>query len=57
MLTRRQFSKLIVGSGLLASAFVDTGGKKRTGRQKLQHAATIRAGRLYVNHSEDSASL
>jgi hypothetical protein len=56
MLTRRQFCKLVAGSGLLASAFVGTGGKKRTGRQKLQRAATIRAGRLYLNRSEDSAS-
>jgi predicted amidohydrolase len=37
--------------------FVDTGGKKRTGRQKLQSAATIRDGRLYVNRSEDSANI
>ena len=33
--------------------FTDTDGKKRMGRQKLQSAATIRAGRLYVNRSED----
>jgi len=32
--------------------FADTDGKKRTGRQKLQSAATIRGGRLYVNRSE-----
>jgi dihydroorotase len=33
--------------------FMDSTGKKRTGRQKLQSAATIRAGKLYVNRSED----
>jgi dihydroorotase len=33
--------------------FDDTDGKKRTGRQKLQSVAAIRAGRLYVNRSED----
>jgi dihydroorotase len=37
--------------------FADTDGKKRTGRQKLQSAATIRGGRLYVNRSEDSANV
>jgi predicted amidohydrolase len=37
--------------------FADTDGKKRTGRQKLQSAATIRGGRLYVNRSEDSANI
>ena len=36
-----------------AFLFIDTDGKKRMGRQKLQSAATIRAGRLYVNRSED----
>jgi dihydroorotase len=34
--------------------FTDSTGKKRTGRQKLQSAAAIRAGKLYVNRSEDS---
>jgi dihydroorotase len=36
-------------------AFVlgDSTGKKRTGRQKLQSAATIRAGKTYVNRSDD----
>jgi dihydroorotase len=33
--------------------FADSTGRKRTGRQKLQSAATIRAGKLYVNRSED----
>jgi dihydroorotase len=33
--------------------FTDSTGKKRTGRQKLQSAAAIRAGKLYVNRSED----
>jgi predicted amidohydrolase len=37
--------------------FMDTDGKKRTGRQKLQSVAAIRAGRLYVNRSEDLASV
>ena len=36
-----------------AFLFMDTDGKRRTGRQKLQSASTIRAGRLYVNRSED----
>ena len=31
----------------------DSTGKKRTGRQKLQSAATIRAGKTYVNRSDD----
>jgi hypothetical protein len=46
MLTRRQFSKLIVGPGLLASG--------NLGRAS---AATIRGGRLYVNRSEDFANI
>jgi dihydroorotase len=33
--------------------FGDSTGKKRTGRQKLQSAATIRAGKAYVNRSDD----
>ena len=33
--------------------FTDSTGKKRAGRQKLQSAAAIRAGKLYVNRSED----
>jgi dihydroorotase len=33
--------------------FTDSTGKKRTGRQKLQSAAAIRAGKLYINRSED----
>lgn len=33
--------------------FDDTDGKKRTGGQKLQSVAAIRAGLLYVNRSED----
>jgi dihydroorotase len=33
--------------------FSDSTGKKRTGRQKLQSAAAVRAGKLYVNRSED----
>jgi len=33
--------------------FTDSTGKKRMGRQKLQSAAAIRAGKLYVNRSED----
>ena len=36
--------------------FMDTDGKSRTGRQKLQSVAAIRAGRLYVNRSEDLTS-
>jgi dihydroorotase len=31
----------------------DSTGKKRTGRQKLQSTATIRAGKTYVNRSDD----
>src|ERR1700682_3003 len=34
--------------------FTDSTGKKRTGKQKLQSAATVRAGKLYVNRSEDT---
>ena len=33
--------------------FTDSTGRKRTGRQKLQSAAAVRAGKLYVNRSED----
>jgi dihydroorotase len=33
--------------------FADSTRKKRTGKQKLQSAAAIRAGKLYVNRSED----
>jgi dihydroorotase len=33
--------------------FTDSTGKRRTGRQKLQSSAAIRAGKLYVNRSED----
>jgi dihydroorotase len=34
--------------------FTDSTGKKRKGKQKLQSAATVRAGKLYVNRSEDT---
>jgi dihydroorotase len=37
--------------------FGDSTGKKRAGRQKLQSSATIRAGKLYVNRSEDAVNL
>jgi dihydroorotase len=37
--------------------FTDSTGKKRTGRQKLQSAVTVRTGKLYVNRSEDAANL
>ena len=33
--------------------FTDSTGKKRTGRQKLQSVATVRAGKVYVNRSDD----
>jgi dihydroorotase len=33
--------------------FSDSTGKKRTGKQKLQSAAAIRAGKTYVNRSDD----
>src|ERR1700682_3307317 len=33
--------------------FSDSTGKKRTGRQKLQSTATIRAGKTYINRSDD----
>jgi dihydroorotase len=36
--------------------FTDSTGKKRTGRQKLQSTATIRAGKTYVNRSDDAAN-
>lgn len=35
--------------------FTDSTGKKRAGRQKLQSTATIRAGKTYVNRSDDAA--
>jgi dihydroorotase len=35
--------------------FTDSTGKKRTGRQKLQSTAAIRAGKAYVNRSDDAA--
>ena len=34
--------------------FTDSTGKKRTGRQKLQSVAAIRAGKTYVNRSDDA---
>jgi dihydroorotase len=37
--------------------FTDSTGKKRTGRQKLQSVAAIRAGKTYVNRSDDAANL
>ena len=33
--------------------FTDSTGKKRTGRQKLQSVAAIRAGKTYINRSDD----
>src|ERR1700681_4822435 len=33
--------------------FGDSSGKKRTGRQKLQSVAAIRAGKTYINRSDD----
>jgi dihydroorotase len=36
--------------------FTDSTGKKRTGKQKLQSTATIRAGKTYVNRSDDAAN-
>jgi dihydroorotase len=33
--------------------FGDSTGKKRTGRQKLQSVAAIRAGKTYINRSDD----
>src|SRR5579863_6639196 len=35
--------------------FGDSTGEKRTGRQKLQSVAAIRAGKTYVNRSDDAA--
>jgi dihydroorotase len=35
----------------------DSTGKKRTGKQKLQSVAAIRAGKTYVNRSDDAANL
>jgi dihydroorotase len=40
-----------------AFTFTDSSGKKRAGRQKLQSMTTIRAGKTYVNRSEDLADL
>jgi len=51
MLTRREFSKLIVGSGLLASSNLERAGAPHV--FQAQSAPTIRGGRLYVNRSED----
>jgi dihydroorotase len=34
--------------------FTDSTGKKRTGQQKLQSTAAIRAGKVYVNQSDDA---
>jgi dihydroorotase len=36
--------------------FTDSTGKKRSGRQKLQSVAAIRAGKAYVNRSDDAAN-
>jgi dihydroorotase len=36
--------------------FTDSTGKKRTGKQKLQSTAAIRAGKAYVNRSDDAAN-
>jgi dihydroorotase len=33
--------------------FTDSTGKKRTGKQKLQSVAAIRAGKAYINRSDD----
>jgi dihydroorotase len=33
--------------------FGDSTGKKRTGKQKLQSVAAIRAGKTYINRSDD----
>ena len=33
--------------------FSDSTGNKRTGRQKLQSVAAIRAGKTYINRSDD----
>ena len=33
--------------------FTDSTGVKRTGKQKLQSVAAIRAGKTYVNRSDD----
>jgi dihydroorotase len=35
--------------------FTDSTGKKRTGKQKLQSVAAIRAGKTYINRSDDVA--
>jgi len=36
--------------------FTDSTGKRRTGRQKLQSTVTVRAGKVYVNRSDDVAN-
>jgi len=36
--------------------FTDSTGKKRTGKQKLQSVAAIRAGKTYVNRSDDAVN-
>ena len=36
--------------------FGDSTGKKRTGRQKLQSVAAIRAGKAFINRSDDAAN-
>ena len=37
--------------------FGDSTGKKRTGKQKLQSVAAIRAGKAYINRSDDVGNL
>ena len=37
-----------------AFTFTDSTGKKRTGKQKLQSVAAIRAGKTYINRSDDA---
>jgi len=36
--------------------FTDSTGKRRTGKQKLQSTVTVRAGKVYVNRSDDVAN-
>jgi hypothetical protein len=36
--------------------FGDSTGKKRTGKQKLQSVASIRAGKAFINRSDDVAN-
>ena len=36
--------------------FSDSTGRKRAGKQKLQSSVTVRAGKVYVNHSDDVAN-